>query len=202
MLVTSSPPQSLIATMRAAVEDCDDMSSEGSLMLLSPPHDVPEATLPAGTTSTESTTCDAVSPVVMTRQITPANRPLQYLEAGRLGASDPQHVLSRPSVPDLCITSSKPPVGHRSAATRPAISTHGCSHLFLAVDGSPPHTGHRQLRHPRRPSELSGITAIRGRPCRPYHQLCLGWQRRDSIYVGGDVPPSGGGRPGSPRRSW
>ena len=31
--------------MRAAVEDCDDQSSEGSLMLLSPPHDMPDATL-------------------------------------------------------------------------------------------------------------------------------------------------------------
>ena len=103
LLVTSAQPQSLIATMRASVEDCDNMSSEGSLMLLSPPRDVPEATLPAGSTST---TRDAVSPVVMTMRITPANRPLQYLEAGQLGASDPQHVLSRPSVPDLCITSS------------------------------------------------------------------------------------------------
>ena len=105
-LVTSAQPQSLMTTMRAAVEDYDDMSSEGSLMLLWPAHDVPEVTLPAGTPSTELTTRDAVSPVVMTRRITPANRPPQYLEAGQLGASDPQHVLSRPSVPDLSIASS------------------------------------------------------------------------------------------------
>ena len=32
--------------------------------------------------------------------------PLQHLEAGRLGASTPQHVTSRPAVPDLCIASS------------------------------------------------------------------------------------------------
>ena len=106
LLVTSAQPQSLIATMRAAVEDCDDLSSAGSLMLLSPPHDIPDATLPVGTTSTQPPTRNAVSPVVMTRRITPANRALQYLEAGRLGASDPHHVLSRPSVPNLCIASS------------------------------------------------------------------------------------------------
>ena len=104
-LVTSVQPQSLIATMRAAVEDCDDMLSEGRLMLLSPPRDMPEATLPAGS-GMKTTTWDAVSPVVMTRRITPANRPLQYLEAGQLGASEPQHVMSRPSVPDICIASS------------------------------------------------------------------------------------------------
>ena len=50
-------------------------------------------------------TRDAVSPIVMMRRITPANRPLQHLEAGQLGASTPQHVASRPSVPDLCIAS-------------------------------------------------------------------------------------------------
>ena len=106
-LVTSAKPQSLIVTMRAEVKVCNNMWSEGSLMLLSPPHDVPEATLPAaGIKLTEPTTRDAVSPVVLTRRITPANRPLQYLEAGQLGASDPQHVLSKPSVPDLCIASS------------------------------------------------------------------------------------------------
>ena len=106
LLVTSAQPQSLIATMCAAVEDCDDLSSEGSLMLLSPPHDIHDATLPVGTTSSRPPAEDAVSPVVMTRRITPANRALQYLEAGHLGASDPHHMLSRPSVPDLCIASS------------------------------------------------------------------------------------------------
>ena len=104
-LVTSVQPHSLIAQMRAAVEDCDDMSSEGSLMLLSLPRSIPDATLLAGS-GMQTTTRDAVSPVVMTRRITPANRPLQYLEAGQLGASAPQHVTSRPSVPDICITSS------------------------------------------------------------------------------------------------
>ena len=76
-LVTSVQPKSLLVQMREAVANCDDVSSDGSLMLLSQPHDIPEATLP-----------------------------LQHLEAGRLGASTPQHVRSRPTVPDLCITSS------------------------------------------------------------------------------------------------
>ena len=47
-------------------------------------------------------TRDVESPVVMSRRGTPANRPLQHLEAGHLGASKPQHVMSRPAVPDLC----------------------------------------------------------------------------------------------------
>ena len=103
-LVTSVQPRSLIAQMRAAVADCDDISSEGSLILLSPPRDVPDTTLPAGS-EMDIGTRDAVSPVFMTRRITPANRPLQHLEGGQLGASIPQHVTSRPSVPDLCIAS-------------------------------------------------------------------------------------------------
>ena len=73
-------------------------------MLLSPPRDIPDATLPAGS-EMDISARDAVSPVVMTRRVTPANRPLQHLEACQLGASTPQHVTSRPSVPDLCIAS-------------------------------------------------------------------------------------------------
>ena len=108
LLVTSArpPSRSLIATMGAAVEDCDDLSSEGSLMLLSPPHDIPAATLPVGTTSTLPPVEDAVPPVVIARRVTPAIRALRHLEAGTLGASEPHHVPSRPSVPDLCIASS------------------------------------------------------------------------------------------------
>ena len=34
-------------------------------------------------------TRDAVSPIVMTRRITPTNHPLQHLEAGQLGGSTP-----------------------------------------------------------------------------------------------------------------
>ena len=104
-LVTSVQPRSLLAQMREAVADCDDVSSDGSLMLLSPPHDIPEATLPAES-SMDQETRDEISPIVITRRVTPANRPLQHLEAGRLGASTPQHVRSRPAVPDLCIASS------------------------------------------------------------------------------------------------
>ena len=61
-------------------------------MLLSPPRDIHDAALPAGS-DMEIGTRDADSPVV-----TPANRPLQHLEAGHLGASTPQHVMSRPAV--------------------------------------------------------------------------------------------------------
>ena len=104
-VVTSVQPKSLLTQMREAVADCDDGSSDGSLMLLSPPRDIPEAALPAGS-SMELETRDVDSPVVIPRRVTPANRPLQHLEAGRLGASTPQHVMSRPAVPDLCIASS------------------------------------------------------------------------------------------------
>ena len=104
-LVTSVQPKSFLTQMREAVADCDDGSSDGSLMLLSPPRDIPEAELPVGS-SMEMETRDVNSPVVITRRVTPANRPLQHLEAGRLGASTPQHVTSRPAVPDLCIASS------------------------------------------------------------------------------------------------
>ena len=45
--VTSVQPKSLLIQMREAVADCDDGSSDGSLMLLSPPHDIPEVTFPA-----------------------------------------------------------------------------------------------------------------------------------------------------------
>ena len=73
-------------------------------MLLSPPRDIPEAALPAGS-HMKIGTRDADPPVVMMRCMTPANRLLQHLEAGHLGASTPQHVMSRPAVHDLCITS-------------------------------------------------------------------------------------------------
>ena len=104
-LVTSVQPKSLLTKMREAVANCDDGSSDGSLMLLSPPRDIPEAELPAGS-AMEIETRDVDSPVVIPRRVTPANRPLQHLEAGHLGASTPQHVMSRPAVPDLCITNS------------------------------------------------------------------------------------------------
>ena len=76
-LVTSVQPKSLLIQMRKAVADCDD----GSLMLLSPPHDIPEVTFPAES-SRDQETRDEVSPVVIPRRVTPANRPLQHLEAG------------------------------------------------------------------------------------------------------------------------
>ena len=92
-LVTSVQPKSLLTQMQEVVADCDDGSSDGSLMLLSPPRDIPEAELPAGS-SMEMETRNVDSPVVIPRRVTPANRPLQHLEAGRLGASTPQRVMS------------------------------------------------------------------------------------------------------------
>ena len=84
LLVTSAQLRSclLIAMMRAAVEDCDDLSSEGSLMLLSPSHDIPDATLP---TSTLPPAEDAVSPIVITCRITPTNRVPRGRTPGRIG---------------------------------------------------------------------------------------------------------------------
>ena len=78
-LVTSVQPKSLLIQMR-------------------------EVTFPAES-SRDQETRDEVSPVVIPRRVTPANRPL-HLEAGRIGASTPQHVPSRPAVLDLCIASS------------------------------------------------------------------------------------------------
>ena len=101
-IVTSVQPRSLITQMQDAVADCDDGSSEdGMMMLLSMPHDIPEVTFPE-----VRETRDEDTPVVISRRLTPANRPLQLLEAGRLGASSTEHLPSRPAVPDLCIASS------------------------------------------------------------------------------------------------
>ena len=77
-LVTSVQPKSFLTQMREAVADCEDGSSDGSLMLLSPPRDIPEAELPVGS-SMEMETRDVNSPVVISRRVTPANRPLQHL---------------------------------------------------------------------------------------------------------------------------
>ena len=78
-LVTSVQPKSLLVQMREAVADCDDGSSDGSLMLLSPPHDIPEVTFPAES-SMDQETRDDVSPVVIPRRVTPANHPLRHLD--------------------------------------------------------------------------------------------------------------------------
>ena len=92
-LVTSIQPQSLIAQIVGWQLDAVVPTSRH-----------PRRDTTAGS-EMDISTRDAVSPVVMTRCVTPANRPLQHLEAGQLGASTPQHVTSRPSVPDLCIAS-------------------------------------------------------------------------------------------------
>ena len=62
--MTSVQPKSLLIQMREAVADCDDGSSDGSLMLLSPPHDIPEVTFPVES-SRDQETRDEVSPVVI-----------------------------------------------------------------------------------------------------------------------------------------
>ena len=59
-----------------------------------------------GSTSTLPPVEDTTPPVVIARHLTPANRALKYLKTKIQGASQPHHVPSRPSVPDLCITSS------------------------------------------------------------------------------------------------
>ena len=100
-IVTSVQPRSLITQMQDAVADCDDGSSEDGMMILSMPHDIPEVIFPV-----VRETRDEDTPVVILRRLTPANRPLQLLEAGRLGASATEHLPSRPAVPDLCIASS------------------------------------------------------------------------------------------------
>ena len=119
-------------------------------MLLSPPHDIPAATLMVGTISTLTPVEDAAPPAVIARRVTPADRALRYLEAGTLGASEPHHVPSRPFVPDLCIASSSllsviDPL--------PIISPLGRGHPFLAIDGSLPHPGGRQSGYPCRSPE-------------------------------------------------
>ena len=63
-LVTSVQPKSFLTQMREAVADCDDGSSDGSLMLLLPTRDIPEAELPAES-SMEIETRDVDSPVVI-----------------------------------------------------------------------------------------------------------------------------------------
>ena len=65
------PARSLIATMRAAVEDCD-ISSEESLMLLSPQEDLRVATLPVGSSLSLSSVDDATPPISAARRLTSA----------------------------------------------------------------------------------------------------------------------------------
>ena len=108
-------------------------------MLMSPPHDLPTATLPVGTTSTLPSVEDVAPPIVVARRLTPENRALRYLEAGTLGASEPQHVPSRPSVPDLCIASS-----HLLSVIDP-LPLHRLSRHSVATIRSWPSTDRRHL---------------------------------------------------------
>ena len=103
-VVTSVQPKSLIAQMQSGgrrLRRCFIRRQPDAVISTS---DIPDTEQPAGS-DMEIGMRDADSPVVMMRRVTPANRPLQHLEAGRLGASTPQHVMSRPAVPDLCIAS-------------------------------------------------------------------------------------------------
>ena len=188
-VVTSVQPKSLIAQMREAVADCDDGSSDGSLMLLSPPHDIPDTDQPAGS-NMEIEARDADSPVVMTRRVTPANRPLQHLEAGQLGASTPQHVMSRPAVPDLCIASMNLlslidplPLDRLSRNTVAAI----CS--WPAVDR------HHILAVANRDVRVAQLYV--GRPRGTHRELRVS-RRRHRPDVGRITSPSGGGNQSSP----
>ena len=90
-LVTSVQPKSLLTQMREAVADCDDGSSDGSLMLLSPPRAFPEASLPVESESAELETRDAISPVIRPRRVTPANRPLQRQLKSSVFGGPPAH---------------------------------------------------------------------------------------------------------------
>ena len=117
-LVTSMQPRSFVNQMRDAVADCDDGSSEDGMMLLSMPHDIPEVTFPV-----LEETRDEETPAVITRRLTPANRPLQLLEAGRLGAFATEHLPSRPAVPDL-YRQLQSAVGVGSSSVGPTVATH------------------------------------------------------------------------------
>ena len=86
-LVTSVQPRSLVSRMQEAVADCDDGSSDGSMMLLSLPHDIPEVKFPVES-SRDLETRDEVTPVVISRRLTPANRPLNRPpSAGQINSS-------------------------------------------------------------------------------------------------------------------
>ena len=63
--MTSVQPKSLLVQMREAVSNCDDVSSDGSLMLLSPPHDIPEATLPAESSMDQETSEELRLPQIL-----------------------------------------------------------------------------------------------------------------------------------------
>ena len=115
--------------------DCDDGSSDDGMMLLSLPHDIPEVTFPV-----VEETRDEDTPVVISRRLTPANRPLQLLEAGRLGASATEHLPSRPAVPDLCIASSSLLSALDPLPARQIVSTYRGGDHIVAGGGSSCHT--------------------------------------------------------------
>ena len=152
-LVTSVQPRSLITQMQEAVADCDDGSSDDGMMLLSLPHDIPEVTFPV-----DKETRDEDTPVVISRRLTPANRPLQLLEAGQQGASAPQHLPSRPAVPDLCIASSS------LLSARQIISAYCGGDCVVAGGGSSCHTSGGKPRRSYCTSEHCRTHDIRGRP--------------------------------------
>ena len=168
-LVTSVQPRSLVTQMQDAVADCDDGSSDDGMMLLSMPHDIPEVTFPVF-----KETRDEDTPVVILRRLTPANRPLQLLEAGRLGASATEHLPSRPAVPDLCIASSSLlsaldplPLDRLSRHTVEEITLWPAAdrHAILAV-------ANRDVRIARQ--NIAEFDGICRRPCGAPRQLRVG----------------------------
>ena len=96
----------LLETMHAAVDNYD-ASSVDSVALVSPLEEPHTATIPVGSSTSNSSMDDVTPTVPAAHRLTPANRSLRFLEAGALGASQPHHVPSRPAVPDLCIASSR-----------------------------------------------------------------------------------------------
>ena len=119
-LVTSVQPKSLLIQMREVVADCDDGSSDGSLMLLSPPHDIPEVTFPAESSGDQETR-DEVSPVVISRRVTPPpatsrGRPTRGLQtttcAISTGGARPLHRKLQPFI------------GARPASDGPVVATY------------------------------------------------------------------------------
>ena len=91
--------------MRAAIDTCET-ASEDSVVLDSPPESSHAATIQIGT-SPPVASADDITPIVSAaRRLTPANQLLRFLETGALGAARPEHVPSRPAIPDICIASS------------------------------------------------------------------------------------------------
>ena len=97
---------------------------------------------------------------------TPRNRSARYLHTTTRGV---QTVGAR-----LMHHQRESPIADRPATPRPAVPTHCRSHLLVAGDRLPSHTGGRQHGFTCCTTELGRTAAVCGRPCSPYRQLCVG----------------------------